>query len=61
MSAAAFAIQLLYSLTEDGKIERRADDTLHTAPLTVIAARSLHPLLTARLLRRLADELEAGR
>ncbi len=61
MSTITFQTQLAYSLTEDGKIERRADDTVHTAPLTVIAARSLHPLLTARLLRRLADELEAGR
>ncbi len=61
MSAAAFATQLHYSPTEDGKIERRADDSLQATPLTVIAAASLHPLLAARMLRRLADELEAGR
>ncbi len=58
---AGFRTQLAYHLDETGKIERRTDSTAIAAPLTVITAQALHPLTTARLLRRLADELEAGR
>lgn len=42
MTDAAFTMQLSYSLTIDGKIQRRADETAITVPLTVVAVPELH-------------------
>lgn len=53
-----FTTQLAFLVWQDGRCERRADDTLTTAPLTVIATPDLDRAEASRLLRRLADELE---
>jgi hypothetical protein len=56
-----FTTQTAFLAWQDGRLLRKADDTLVTAPLTVIAAAELDRRDAARLLRLLADKIEEAR
>lgn len=58
MTHQAFQTQLSYLVWQDGRCERRADDSFITVPVTVAAGLSRKEAVT--LLRRLADAIEAA-